>query len=448
MKAEHHNVRSVRGAYWLIKLRWIAIAGTFATIFVAGNILHLAIRSVALYCVVAMLILENIISLLLLRRLLKSKTARILTSVGKIIHFQICIDLLLLTALLHYSGGIENPFIVYFVFHMAIASILLPVRESYLQATFAAALLSLLALLEYKAIIPHHCVKDFAVNGAHANVFRVFGTIGAMTSTFYLIVYMTSSVTTRLRQREKAYRLVNQELKQKDKIKDEYVQRVTHDIKGHLAAIQSCLDVVARKLIGPLNEQQQDFVNRADKRTRKLTFFTKALLRLTQIRLKSNFEMEAFSLKNTITAALETVGAKARDKSIELKSDIDLTEDKVLGNQFSIEEMVANLMFNAIKYTPQNGQVEIIAKNKRGSILVEISDTGIGIPKKDLPNVFDEFYRATNARKIEKDGTGLGLSIAKQIIERHHGKIWVESEENVGTKFSFILPETALANKT
>ena len=71
--------------------------------------------------------------------------------------------------------------------------------------------------------------------------------------------------------------------------------------------------------------------------------------------------------------------------------------------------------------------------------MVEIIDSGIGIPEEELPKVFDEFYRASNARKTEKDGTGLGLSIAKQIVARHHGKIWVDSRENIGTKFSFTL---------
>ena len=128
--------------------------------------------------------------------------------------------------------------------------------------------------------------------------------------------------------------------------------------------------------------------------------------------------------------------------SIALKSTIDLTEDKVFGNSLSIEEVITNLLFNAIKYTAQNGEVKINAKNDKGDILVEIIDTGIGIPEEELPKVLDEFHRATNVRKIEKDGTGLGLSIAKQIIERHNGKIWVDSQEGIGTKFSFTLPMT------
>ena len=153
MKNVSHNNRLVGRAYWLIKLRWIAIAGACFTIFITGNVLHVSVQTVALYCSVSPLVLENIIALLLLKHLLKKRSTKIFTSIGKVIHFQISVDLLILTILLHYSGGIENPFIVYFVFHMAIASILLPLRESYLQATFAVCLLSLLALLEYKGII-------------------------------------------------------------------------------------------------------------------------------------------------------------------------------------------------------------------------------------------------------------------------------------------------------
>ncbi|MHC4762172.1 MAG: sensor histidine kinase [Planctomycetota bacterium] len=429
MKAVSHNARLVRRAYWLIKLRWIAIAGTYFVIFIAENVLHVSVQSTALYCSAAALVLENIISLVLLNRLLKTRTARVFNSIRRVIHFQISVDLLILAILLHYSGGIENPFIVYFIFHMGIASILLPARESYLQAMFAVCLLCLLALLEYKEVIPHYCLEGFFTSGAHSNGLYVFGTITILASTFYLVVYMTSDISTQLYKQEEAYRQVNIQLKQKDRIKDEYV-------------LQSCLDVVANKLVGPLNEQQADFINRANWRTYKVTHFVKTLLRLTEIRLSSNLEMDVFPLKNTINNALAAVRATAQDKSIALNFNIDSSADEVFGNQFSIEEMITNLLLNAIKYTPANGTVEINAKEDGDYVLMEVADTGIGIPPEELPKVFDEFYRATNAKKIEKDGTGLGLSIVKQIIERHSGKIWVDSKEGIGTKFSFTLPKT------
>ena len=439
MKVVSYNTRLVSRAYWLIKLRWIAIAGTCLAVFVAGNVLHLAVQSVAMYCIAATLVLENITSLLLLRRLLKSKTAKVFTTIKRIIHFQILVDLLFLTILLHYSGGIENPFIVYFVFHIAIASILLSVRESYMQATFAVSLLSLLAALEYKGIIPHYHLENFGMHGGYSNGLYVFGTIIVLASTLYLLVYLTSGISTQLHRQEEAYRQANVQLKQKDQIKDEYVLRVTHDIKGHLAAIQSCLDVVKNRLTGSLNEQQADFIGRADNRTHKLTHFVKMLLKLTNMRLSNSLELEVFSLKDTLNEVLAAVKTKADDKSIVLNSNIEPLVNEIYGNQLAIEETVTNLLLNAIKYTPANGTVKIIAKRDDNYMLIEIIDTGIGIPIKELPRIFDEFYRATNARNVEKDGTGLGLSIAKQIIERHGGKIWVDSKEGIGTKFSFTL---------
>ncbi len=448
MEPAVQSTRLIKRAYWLIKLRWAAIAGTCLVIFIADNILDILVRSVPLYCSTAALVLENIISLLLLKRILKTKADSVFTSIKKIIHFQISVDLLILTILLHYSGGIENPFIVYFVFHMAIASVLLSVRGSYLQATFAVCLLISLALLEYKGIIPHYPLEGFVGQGAHLNGLYVFGTIAVLASTLYLVVYMSSDISTQLHKQEEAYRQANAQLEQKDRIKDEYVLRVTHDIKGHLAAIQSCLYVVADKLVGSLNEQQTDFINRADNRTRKVTLFVKTLLNLTQMRLSDKLEMAVFSLRNTIFNALASVEAKAQDKPIVLNSNIEPSIDKIFGNQLSIEEVITNLLLNAIKYTPPNGTIEINVKEDGPCVLVEVTDTGIGIPQEELANVFDEFYRATNAKKVEKDGTGLGLSIAKQIIERHNGKIWVQSEENSGTRFWFTLSKTLGNPKT
>jgi signal transduction histidine kinase len=349
MEAASHNARLVRRAYWLIKLRWFAIAGTFVAIFVADNVLHVPIQSTALYCSTTVLILENVVSLLLLNHLLKRKGNYVFNSIKWIIHFQISVDLLILAILLHFAGGIENPFIVYFVFHMAIASILLPVRDSYLQATFVVCLLSLLALLEYTGTIPHYPLGDFAVYGSHSNGLYVLGTLGILASTLYLVVYMTSNISTQLRKQEEAYEQANALLEQKDRVKDEYVLRVTHDIKGHLATIHICLDVVANRLVGPLNEQQADLIDRANSRTRKVTHFVRTLLRLTEIRLSNNLEMDYFSLKNTIGDALAAVKTKADGKSIALSANIEPSVDGAFGNQCSIEEMIMNLLLNAIK---------------------------------------------------------------------------------------------------
>ena len=442
MEQDPQNTRLIKRAYWLIKLRWIAIAGVCLATFFAHNIMGVSVEDVPLYCVAAALVLENIISLLLLKRIIGASFNN--APIKKIINFQITADLVALTILLHYSGGIENPIIIYFVFHMIIASILLSVRESYLQATLAVFLISLLAVLEYKGIIPHHCLEGFVTCNMPQGIFYVLGHVFILATTLYLVVYMTSSISIQLRNQEEAYRQANIQLQQKDRIKDEYVLQLTHDIKGHLAAIQSCLSVLANGIAGPLSEQQADFVSRTHDRTKKLTKFVKALLRLTEMRLSDKFERDFFSLKDTVSIAIESVKTKTEDKNITLSSSIEPTVDKVFGNQFSIEEAITNLLLNSIKYTPTNGTVQVQVKDNGETVLVEISDTGIGIPANEIDKVFDEFFRASNARRVERDGTGLGLSIAKQTIQRHGGHIWVESQEGKWTKISFTLPKYPL----
>jgi signal transduction histidine kinase len=243
-----------------------------------------------------------------------------------------------------------------------------------------------------------------------------------------------------LERNESALREANAQLREKDRIKDEYVSRVTHDIKGHLAAIQSCLYVASSDSSGPLNEKQADFLGRAVQRNVQLTGFVKELLHLTQMRLSGQFEMEEFSLIDTISTALETIAPKAEDKSITVTSDVDLSSGRMTGDEFSINEMITNLLFNAVKYTPEGKTVHLDARDDGGSIRIDIVDTGIGIPAEELENVFDEFFRATNAKKSEKDGTGLGLSLVRQIVERHGGKLSVTSEEGIGSTFTVILP--------
>lgn len=243
-----------------------------------------------------------------------------------------------------------------------------------------------------------------------------------------------------LERKERALREANAQLKEKDRIKDEYVARVTHDIKGHLAAITSCLYVAGAESSGPLNDMQAEFLERAGRRTAQLTDFVKELLNLTRMRLSGHVRKERFSLKETLEKALGAVARRAEDKSIAVTSSVDPAIDRITGDEFSINEMITNLLFNAVKYTPEGNTVRLEAVSRDDHVRLDITDTGIGIPADELGSVFDEFFRATNARKSEKDGTGLGLSLVQQIVERHGGTISVRSEEGRGSTFTVLLP--------
>ena len=245
----------------------------------------------------------------------------------------------------------------------------------------------------------------------------------------------------KLKIREKNLKEISDLLKGQDRIKSEYVLRVSHDIKGDLAAIQSCLEPVARGITGELNPKQLDLIQKAVHRTSKLTIFVKALLETTRIKLSKEIKMDYFSFKDVLSEAVSYIALKAKDKNISLNAEVEPTIDQVRGSKECIQETLVNLLVNSVKYTPRDGKIDITARDKGSRILIDIADNGIGIPKDELPRIFEEFYRASNAKEVEKDGTGLGLSIAKQVIEIHNGKICAESEEGKGSIFHIELPK-------
>lgn len=436
------NTSLVQRAYWLVKLRWLAIATLAVAVFSAKNVLGVELPTQTLYLISGLLILYNFFLYDLLKYCTwggKEPTPR---SVGRIITFQISADLFILATILHYSGGIENPFFLFFVFHMIIASILCSKLQSYMQATLAVLLFGLLVLLEFNTTIAHYSLEGFAASGHYLDKKYVLGTLGVLGVTLYLVVYMTTSICELLRRQQDSYEQANRLLEEKDDLKNKYVLRLTHDIKGHLAAIQSCVNIIDDEIVGPLNERQKDLVGRAYRRTGKCMAFITALLKLTKMKLTGQLEMDKFSLKNCIFDALAAVQARVRQKSITLDYEIDSSIDEIHGESVLIEETITNLLFNAVRYTPDGGQIRLEAKDGGAEIIVRIIDTGIGIPEGESIKIFEEFHRADNAREVERDGTGLGLSFAKQVVERHGGRIWAaNNSEGKGSTFSFTLPK-------
>lgn len=430
----------IQRAYWLIWLRWVAIVTLAGATFVAGEVLGVTLATSRLYLVSGLLLVYNFVLYDLLRYWTWGGKEPAPAKIGAILTFQISADLLILATILHLAGGIENPFVFFFVFHMIIASILGSQGQSYLQATLAVLLFGGLVLLEGAGIVPHHSLTGFAAHGLHDNWTFVLGYLFVFSVTLYLVVYMTTSISAQLRAHQEELEKANEQLEEKDQVKNEYVLRVTHDIKGHLAAIENCLDVVANGMLGPLNERQQDFVGRAHRRTVKCMDFIMALLRLTRMKLSGRLDVERFSLRRCALSSLASVQNRAREKAITLQHRIDPAVDEVLGEAVLIEETLTNMLFNAVKYTPNGGRVGMEIKQNGSFVHVQITDTGIGIPETALPHIFQEFYRAENARALERDGTGLGLAFAKQVVERHGGRIWAENNPGGGSTFTFTLP--------
>ncbi len=431
--------------YWFIRLRWFAVAGVALTALFADRVLGLALPYGRIYALAAVLGVYNFLQLDYLNRVIDEERPGLPALLNRLANAQIPLDLLCLTALVHLSGGLENPFSFYFVFHMIIASVLLSRRASYLQAGFALLLYLLMAGLEYSGLWAHHCAASAPALCLRADPRHLLGACAAFVSTLFIAVYMASSISLKLRLKEAHLRAANEQLKEKDKIKSNYVLRVTHDVKEHLAAIQACLDPVLHGVTGPVAPAQESLIRRSYERTGKLMTFVKALLEITRIKLSRRMETGPFSLKRTAESAVGLVEARAKAKGIELSWHVGDGVDSMHGSQIYIEETIAGFLANAVKYTPEGGRVDLRVGDAGASVLIRVSDTGIGIPADELPHVFEEFYRARNAKALERTGTGLGLSIAREVASRHHGRVWAESAEGKGSAFYLSLPKPAQA---
>jgi signal transduction histidine kinase len=131
---------------------------------------------------------------------------------------------------------------------------------------------------------------------------------------------------------------------------------------------------------------------------------------------------------------------RAEDKSIRLTLESMPALPPLLANRFNLEEVVSNLISNAISYTPEDGHISVSASMEDDYICIRVADTGMGISEEDLPHIFDRFYRVKNARTRYIIGTGLGLSLVKSIVDAHHGVVRAESKPNQGSTFSVYLP--------
>jgi len=428
---------------WLITLRWFAVAGVFCVITVAGFLFKIHLPLGFLYAGNLLLLAENS-AFSVYNWNLKglSEKSEWFKKAYRLANFQIASDLIMLAYFIHFSGGIENPFIFFFIFHMVIASILLSRRVAFIQATMAVLFLGSVVYGEYFNIIPHYHLEGFIPGGTCLLTMKYIpGVLFIFVTTLFTTVYMATSIVKRIREGERELASANKALEEQDRLKSQYVLRVSHDIKSSLATIQICLRVVLDNLAGVISEKPKEMISRAEQRSKNLLEFVKDLLDLSRMRAARILEKEEITLQDKVDKAVSQVKSKIAKKRQKLTVEIP-PGTRLIGNGAALEELLANLVQNAVKYTPEGGKITIRSREASypNSIHISVEDTGIGIPQEDLPHIFEDFFRAANAPTMEKDGTGLGLAIAKQIVESHGGKIWAESRLGEGSEFHFILP--------
>lgn len=221
-----------------------------------------------------------------------------------------------------------------------------------------------------------------------------------------------------------------------------FMLRVAHNLRAPLAAVLSMLELLREQHLGPLNENQAEYLRRVDRRTRTMLDMINELLTLSTSRtVKEKPEMRALEIGWLAGRLERTFQDEAAEHQIDFSIRVEDGLPPLLGNADQIEQLLENLASNAIKYTLAAGRVDVaFASTSKNMIAVTIKDTGIGIPEADMPRLFTEFFRAANAREKEELGTGLGLAIVKEIVDAHQGRITVDSRPGQGTTFVVTLP--------
>ena len=232
-----------------------------------------------------------------------------------------------------------------------------------------------------------------------------------------------------------------------DKSKSQFVRIVTHELRSPARVIASLLNVLGRGYVGELNEKQTDLVDRAQRRIQFLQTLIDDLLDLAagKADVMATVERGLVSLTDVLKEVQTRFDTPAQDKNLALHIQYPDKTLNVWGDRNELDRIMNNLVSNAIKYT-EAGEVRVLLEQVNASARIVVSDTGIGIPEDARPHLFEEFFRAKNAKELQESGTGLGLSIIKDLVERYSGQIDVESTEGQGTTFTLTLPLAAEAS--
>lgn len=423
---------------WFIQLRWLAVAGTFLALFFLWHLFDMRFPLRAALGTTVSILFYNVIFALVAKQL----RARGVTSIGTMRLFanvQVVTDLLCLTLLIHFLGGVENYFVVFYFFHMVIASILLPKKNSYCLALVAALLLHGMIWGEYFGVVAHYPYETI-LGPCRIDSFEFnFVAAGILTVAIFLSVYFATTIANRLREREREIESSYRNLQRVDEEKGYFMRRASHELRSPLSAVQSLVHIFLEGLGGSITEEQRGLLLRMEVRLKALLSLVNDLLRFSRLRvLEKPQNVEPFDLGEIVRQAVDLMSPWAKEKGIQL--ELKCESARLYGEAEGFREVASNLISNGIKYTPAGGRVAVTLEKRASTIHLSVEDTGIGIRKEEQDRVFTEFFRARNAKEMTQEGTGLGLVITKRVVEIHGGSIRFDSGAGEGTRFEIDLP--------
>jgi signal transduction histidine kinase len=322
------------------------------------------------------------------------------------------------------------------------------------MAGLASSLFVAIAVLEYTGVLRHYHVPIFSGELYREPYYLLIST-STVALALFVVTYLATSISVQLRARDRELltsnltcqlrstelEKLNEQLQQIDQERTRFIVLVTHELRAPISTIYSALDLA---LSGYATlEKSREMLARAQRRATELLQLISDLLDLARAREQAGQQKEAppIQLADVLRDVVDFIQVEAHEKGLVLQVDVgaDLAPVQMLPDQAKL--IWTNLLSNAVKYTKTGGNIQISLSQDEVQVIGTVRDTGIGIAPADLPHVFDEFFRAQNARSVDSHGTGVGLAIVRRIIENGHGRIWVDSDPGIGSMFTFALPK-------
>lgn len=231
------------------------------------------------------------------------------------------------------------------------------------------------------------------------------------------------------------------EFKELDQVKDDFISIISHEFKTPLTSIMMGTSIILEEKIGTINEKQKSTLLAIEEEGEKLTELVNELIELTKIESgKEVYNFKCCSMFGIVENTIKPLYNIASDKGVNLSHSVDEDLPCVYADPEKISWVLNNLITNALKYTDAGDDISISASIDNNMMQISVKDTGVGIPKEYKDKIFDKFFHTKNGDDFEIKGTGLGLAVVKEIVEAHGGKVWCESDLDVGSNFMFTLP--------
>lgn len=419
---------------WFNKLRWCASAGVLTATLTADHIIDNDLAQVPLLWTVAGLIVLNVLYILRNRRI----PPRDIRVELRHVKMQMVGDLVLLTAFLHFSGGIENPLLFMYIIHVIIGSLLFKGREIFQIAWLAIVLFTADVAGEYFGALPHHHLLSVAQT-THESPF-VLMTLASFWLVLLFAAYIGSSIMKHNRTIKDELVNRQEDLIRADQAKMDFFRYVTHEIKSPVNTAQSAVETALELGGATMATSVEDMLSRAVGRLELATEMIKNLADFTRGGDLKQENLKAVDLNSMIGRIADDFREQAVRRGIRVDLDLPAPAVTVVTSRDMLDKIVRNLVSNAVRYSKDGGQVAVRLQPQGAGLRLEVRDEGIGIAVEEQEKVFQEFYRTAAAQEVTSMGTGLGLPIVRKFVQQLGGTVTLRSAPQAGSTFVVDLP--------